>query len=117
MDLREWAIRRAAWTREPQIKDLLGRAGGNVTRALELCREPAYPPEWGIRETRGLHLAQWGYCGPDEPWIKAQKSAPDNPILVWAPGHTPVDQRQPDLVVTWREVFQYVAGQFQLALF
>lgn len=83
---------------------LLDEAGGDVAKALSLLtRRPA-----GGGSTVSFRLGNWGYCGSDcrlECW----GSAASADIQAWdGPDHW---DRPPDLVVTWREVFEYVAGQ------
>lgn len=114
---REIAISYAARHRGDVIRRLLERAGGNVSRALELCHERQRPGcDWD-RETIGHSLTQWGFCGPDRPNVEAYGSAPHAPILVWSGGIKAKCAGAPaDIRVTWREVFEYVAGRYQPAL-
>ena len=105
-DLREWALRFVRWNKGSEIEELLQRAGGDVGRGLELCREKADP--WD-RETIGLtRLARWADSGTDSPRIEVYESAPDGVIRVWG-SETDDRRRPPDLVLRWREVYECVA--------
>lgn len=119
-DLRQWAIENVLdhvqnrWV-ERTIAGLLAEAGGSVRQALELSRRRYFRDGYGD-ETVGYMLATGygSYC--KEGSVKTERGAPDGKIHAWGPGRGPWDGT-PDVVVTWREVFEFVAGQYQLALF
>jgi hypothetical protein len=86
---------------ERQIEDLL-RRGGSVGKALALCGK-GNPPYGSI----GSRIGNWGSYCRGEVSIQAYGSAPNVAIRVWGPECT--DHRfPPDLVITWREVFEAV---------
>ena len=93
---------------ERQMQELLDRAGGNISRELELM------PKNGI----GERLGNCGYGGPGIPSISCFGSVPRNPIQ-FKNAATEWDA-EPDYIITWREVLECLAGKLvgeQLALF
>ena len=77
------------------IREALDKTNGNVTRAMELI--------W--QNGDAARLGGWGFAGPDRPRVSCYHSASTTPISIWMPG-TPYTT-EPDLIMEWREVFQY----------
>lgn len=96
--------------REKFVKDFLEQAKGDITLAMDL-----------IIKADGTHwLANGGYCGPHLPRVELWGSLRTSKIRIWDDSE---DQwnRQPDLEISWREVFQFIKDDrkkaFQLSLF
>lgn len=95
------------------IEGLLAKHGGDVRQALAASRRRG---EHEIM-SEGWRLGNFSWCGPGCEWVECKGSCPSTPICVWRPGNNPLRQQQPDVVVTWREVFEYVARRQQPGLF
>jgi hypothetical protein len=83
-----------------QIEGLLEKAGGNVARAVELMSDRSVTDA-------GRLLGHWGVsCKRYR--VQCWGSAPRHPVEAWmGPDHW---DREPDLVVSWKEIFQFVRG-------
>lgn len=93
------------------IQELLALAGGNIGHALELMT--ASPNAWS--DSYAQRLGGWGLCC-DVGRLSCMGSAGQHPIHAWFPEPSPFD-RPPDLVISWRDVFVFVAtGGRQLRL-
>lgn len=96
--------RRCGQPLEEHIQQWLDDCGGNVSQALK--RIPA-------------NLGHFGSYGPGIPSLRCWGTPPQTPISVWSPERW-VDE-EPDLTITWREVFEYVKNgkvkAFQMTLF
>ncbi len=92
-----------------EIRDCLRRAHGDVTKALTFLAED------GV----GNYLGCGGRCGPahhGKPSYRVECYGPahSHPINIWI-GDNHWD-REPDLIMSWRTVFEYVAAMDQLRL-
>ena len=85
------------------IQGLLDDAGDDVSLALRLMTRRG---EYGY--SAAVSLGNFGSCGPNYPRVDCLGSAGQHPILAWLPGQDYFDGRLPDLVIQWREIFQYV---------
>lgn len=83
-----------------KARQLLNKAGGDVSEALLLCqRRDKHSPN-----SPGFSLGNFGYYTPKYR-IQCMGNAPRNSIEAWAgPDHW---DRPADLIVKWREVFEY----------
>lgn len=90
---------------ERRIQASIDAAGGNISRALV--------------EGDFDGMGDFGSYGLKRPGIQCHGSVPRTPISVWRPGRDIMEE--PDLIVTWREVFEYVKNgkqkYFQMSLF
>ena len=97
------------------IQELLTDAGGNVSKALALSTQ--IRPGW--YDSYANLLGNWGTSGPDCPRVNCAGSAGSAPIEAWLPGKSIFSD--PDLVIPWRKVFEYVkAGRkraMQMSMF
>ncbi len=101
--------------REKFILELLKDADGNVSKALKLSTQ--IRPGW--YESYAELMGNFGTSGPDSPRVNCGGSAGSASLEAWLPGSK--ISFQPDLIIPWREVFEYVkAGRkrnVQMSLF
>lgn len=90
-----------------QIESLLEKAGGDAVKAVQLMGDHSVTDasrllgNWGASCKR-YRVGCWG-------------NAARHPVEAWiGPNHW---DRPPDLVIQWKEIFQYVAGIHQPRLF
>jgi hypothetical protein len=86
-----------------QIEALLEKADGNVAKAVQIMGDRSVtdasrlPGHWGV-SCKQYRVQCWG-------------SAARHPVEAWSgPDHW---DREPDLVVQWIEIFQFVQGTWQ----
>lgn len=84
------------------IEKLLEQSNGNIDHALSLSKERNQ-----YDRSIGDDLGNFGRCSPNEVSFTVRGSAPSNDVQVWLPDSSITNA--PDLTISWRTVFQYVA--------
>ncbi len=100
-EARAMVVAYVANARQALIRELLDAAGNDVRVALKLMtkRRPGHP------DTPSVTLGNWSSCVGE--WrARCYGAASTRPIQVWTAERA--WQGPPDLIVTWREVFEYV---------
>jgi len=85
-----------------KIETLLEQSNGDIDHALSLSKERNQ-----YNRSIGDDLGNFGSCSPNNISFTVRGSAPSNNIQVWLPDSSITDK--PDLIITWRAVFQCVA--------
>jgi len=111
--IEEFLASRAEGWNVRAIESLLDRCGGDVGRALAQSGRLRH----GEIRSVGARLGGFSFGGPGRPWVECWGTCPGAPLRVWRPGAGPWVRDEPDVVVSWREVFQYVARRRQPGLF
>lgn len=80
-----------------QAISCLEEARGNISRAIALAAQ-------GDR----CMFGNWGCYSPKELDVLCRGAFPSTPIQVWIHPHKSYGRDEPDLVITWREIFEYI---------
>lgn len=78
---------------EKAIVHCLEEAGGNISQATNMLP---------------ISIALRGFSGPDTPRAECWGSIPRTVISVWMPDNSQKWEGDPDFVIKWREVVEYV---------
>ena len=102
---------------EKMIQRLLKIANGNVSQALAMMTKVHWREDWtGYCDLRydsiSARLGGHSYTGPNIPRVDVMGAAASHPVHAWFP-ESKWDHKKPDLIIPWREVFEYIARDRQ----